>query len=171
MDKQTKTPRQIMIIAANVLELKIKDLKSKCRKRELADCRKVVWYWAREKSIKRDWYYLGRLFNCTHAAALSSVKRANELIETNPWFKKKIRIVGDKLETIKTIKMKVIVKKDKKNEGYYRYHFGEIWSISIPYLYSDDLNEKKLIEYAKILDNVDLDFSDYEFREIEIKLK
>lgn len=67
--------------------------------------------------------------------------------------------------------MKVIVKKGKENEGYYRYLNGRFQLTITPFIHPNTANEKAFIKYAKMFDNVDLDFSDYEFREIEIKLK
>lgn len=84
----------ILKVVSTVLGIPIVDIKSKCKKKELADARKCYCYLAR-KYTRKSLARVGQLIRCDHVTVLCSVRKAEYFIKNEIEFKNACESVID----------------------------------------------------------------------------
>jgi chromosomal replication initiation ATPase DnaA len=85
-------PQKIESVVSKVWNIKIDDIYSKSRNRDIVEARYVCMWYNRIR-LKKSFHYCGKLYYKDHSTAVYGIKMVDMLYETNPEFKKKFDIV------------------------------------------------------------------------------
>lgn len=89
---------------ANLFKITVADVKSKSRKFNVVNARRVFYLFCKENKIPKSTTEIARILNQDHASYIFQVKEARKMIETNNFFREKYNKFTEQfgLLTIKT---------------------------------------------------------------------